>query len=114
MVWDLLGSYLGALFYALVVFNVISLSLSALSRYKMKRLKNITISLCVSVIITFFLAELIYSWNQVFFYHLPMLLLVFLYDYRKAVYQKCPECAERIKADALKCKHCHSVIRQTA
>jgi hypothetical protein len=114
MVWELIGGYLGALLYAAVTFNLISFLVSVITSYGLKRVKNIYISLSISVLITFFLAEVLYSWSMVALYHLPMLLIVFLYDYREACYQKCPECAERIKADAFKCKHCHSIIRQSA
>jgi Ca2+/Na+ antiporter len=114
MIWDVIGMIAGAFFYAVVVFNVVSILISVITRYKMIRVKNLIISLSISLLITFFLAEALYSWPKVAAGHIPMLLLVFYYDYHKARYQKCPECAERIKADAFKCKYCHSVIRQSA
>jgi hypothetical protein len=114
MFWDITGGLIGSFIYAGVVYNVISLLINIATKYKMKRRKNIVISLIVSLVITAILTELIYSWGMVLTGHIPALIILFLYDFFKVNYQKCPHCAEKIKADALKCKHCHSNIGETA
>lgn len=112
MFWDLLGSFVGAFAYAFIVYNIFSMFVNFVTRYKLLKRKVIITSFILSIFLTALLTEAIYEWGYVLLYHFPMLTLVFGIDYIHIMYQKCPHCAERIKADAFKCKHCHSIVNE--
>lgn len=92
MIWDVLG----ALLYAYVVFNVVYFVVAYITRYKLLRKRTLLITLAGALMVTGILTEFIYTWNTIIIYHIPMLFLVFLYDYIKVVRKE--KTAEKIEA----------------
>ncbi|PLR99582.1 hypothetical protein CVD19_00535 [Bacillus sp. T33-2] len=111
MFLDLLSYYIGALIYAFFIYYAVMWVVRFATRKKLERFKEAIYSFIVSLIITAILTEVLYIWEVTLIHHFPMLILVFFFDYRANKYVKCPQCAEKIKVEANRCKHCHTTFQ---
>lgn len=105
---DILGSYLGALMYALIIFYAVKWIINFLTLRKIGKVKLSIYSFVFSIIITGIISDTTNFGIQVLFAHIPILIIIFVIDYRTIVYMKCSQCGENIRKDAKICKHCHS------
>lgn len=109
MILEIFGMILGALLAGYIVFSLFSFTLAVITKYKWSIKKNLNFSLVLSII--FFLA-----WgefwgltpDQSIIRYIPGTILIYFYDRRRRLTKKCPQCQEKIKLDAQKCKHCQT------
>lgn len=108
MIWDFLGWFVGAIIGGYVVFSIFSIAISMIFRYKLGIRNNLNLSLVCSII---FLMIWGWLWEMTVTEIIklsPGIIMMYLYDRKKRLTKKCSHCKQRIKLDAMKCKHCQS------
>jgi uncharacterized paraquat-inducible protein A len=107
---DILGMYFGAFVYAFFMYYLVMWIVKLVTLKKIGRLKASIYSFAIAFIITGIISEVSNFWSHSLIAHFPLLIIVFIFDYRAVRYRKCPKCAEKIRVEAVKCKHCHTEV----
>lgn len=109
MILETVGSIIGSLVAAWIVFSLFSFFLATITRYRWSINKNLNFSLGLSIIFALFWGDF---WgltpDQSILLYVPAIIVIYFIDRRLKLSKKCPNCKERIKVDAEKCKHCHT------
>jgi hypothetical protein len=111
MILEIIGMIIGALVAGFIVFSLFSYAIDLITRYKLSIRKNLNITLFLSIVFALIWGEF---WgltpDQSIIRYIPALIIMYFYDRRRRLSKKCPNCKERIKLDAQKCRHCHSEL----
>ncbi|PLR84672.1 hypothetical protein CVD25_01155 [Bacillus canaveralius] len=111
MIFELIGMLLGALVGGYIVFSVIAIGLDAITRYRLKITTSLNWTLALSIIFALFWGSFWgLSPDRSIIQYVPGLIIIYLFERRRRLTQKCPHCKERIKADATRCRHCQSSL----
>lgn len=109
MFLDLIYTLLGTFFAVFIIYNFVIILFNFIVRYKISAVKVAIYSFVISIIVIAFIPQILNNQNNSFYYYL-MLVVNFFIEYRRQMYKKCPYCAERIRSNAIVCKHCHSSL----
>ncbi|MBS4200266.1 hypothetical protein KHA93_11555 [Bacillus sp. FJAT-49732] len=111
MILELIGIILGSLVGAYIVFSIIILAVGGITRYRWSFNKILNITLTFTIIFAIFWGD---YWglspDQTIIRYVPAIIVIYLFERRRLLTMKCPQCKERIKTNATKCKHCQSIL----